>query len=313
MTQEALKLALDYLESRGLAWNVQIALREALREHAMREVQRLGQEIEQEPVAWLSTDSIGERHLCFDKPLDNDPVQPLYTTPPKPEPVAYWKEHAQGLQRDYDSLLADFQAQQEERNFCPRCGKRTKDIHTCTPPQQKPVELCQYGQEPASCTSSPMDCQCAIDAALAKQEQEQKPVADAYTFAEMRFVVCPNCGNKRCPKANDHRNDCTNSNEVGQKGSSWEHVKPLAQPEQEPVAKVVCNSAGQISMQTLDGNSFDISKYVGSMFYTTPPQRTWVGLTDEEKSELWEISRAALPRYATYASLVEAKLKEKNT
>jgi hypothetical protein len=27
------------------------------------------------------------------------------------EPVAYWKEHAQGLQRDYDSLLADFQAQ----------------------------------------------------------------------------------------------------------------------------------------------------------------------------------------------------------
>jgi ribosomal protein S27AE len=28
--------------------------------------------------------------------------------------------------------------QPEERNFCPRCGKRTKDlttIHTCTPPQ----------------------------------------------------------------------------------------------------------------------------------------------------------------------------------
>ena len=38
----------------------------------------------------------------------------------------------------------------------------------------------------------------------------------------------------------------------------------------------------------------------------------WQGLTDEEKSELWEVSRAALPRYATYASLVEAKLKEKN-
>jgi hypothetical protein len=25
-------------------------------------------------------------------------------------------------------------AQPEERNFCPRCGKRTQDIHTCTPP-----------------------------------------------------------------------------------------------------------------------------------------------------------------------------------
>jgi hypothetical protein len=24
----------------------------------------------------------------------------------------------------------------QERNFCPRCGKRTQDIHTCTPPQE---------------------------------------------------------------------------------------------------------------------------------------------------------------------------------
>jgi hypothetical protein len=38
-------------------------------------------------VAWLSTDSIGERHLCFDKPLDNDPVQPLYATPPQRKPL----------------------------------------------------------------------------------------------------------------------------------------------------------------------------------------------------------------------------------
>ena len=26
--------------------------------------------------------------------------------------------------------------QRTEQNFCPRCGKRTKDIHTCTPPQE---------------------------------------------------------------------------------------------------------------------------------------------------------------------------------
>jgi hypothetical protein len=43
------------------------------------------------------------------------------------------------------------------------------------------------------------------------------------------------------------------------------------------------------------------------------PQRTWVGLTDREKSNLWIESRAAIPRFHTYASLVEAKLKEKNT
>ena len=120
MTQEALKLALDYLESRGLAWNVQIDLREALREHAMREVQRLGQEIEQEPVALESLLGAIARGWCHEKnaskEMDSDlamaiatEVKTLYATPP----------------------------QLEERNFCQRCGKRTKDIHTCTPPQDK--------------------------------------------------------------------------------------------------------------------------------------------------------------------------------
>ena len=27
------------------------------------------------------------------------------------------------------------EAEKQERNFCPRCGKRTNDIHTCTPPK----------------------------------------------------------------------------------------------------------------------------------------------------------------------------------
>lgn len=33
------------------------------------------------------------------------------------------------------------------------------------------------------------------------------------------MIVCPQCGNKRCPKATDHRLDCTGSNEPGQAGS----------------------------------------------------------------------------------------------
>lgn len=41
------------------------------------------------------------------------------------------------------------------------------------------------------------------------------------TMADMRFVVCPECGNKRCPHANDHRNACTGSNEPGQEGSAY--------------------------------------------------------------------------------------------
>lgn len=38
---------------------------------------------------------------------------------------------------------------------------------------------------------------------------------------QIKMVLCPICGNKRCPKASDHRLDCTNSNDVGQPGSVY--------------------------------------------------------------------------------------------
>lgn len=36
-----------------------------------------------------------------------------------------------------------------------------------------------------------------------------------------RMILCPICGNKRCPKATDHNLECTNSNESGQAGSRY--------------------------------------------------------------------------------------------
>lgn len=55
---------------------------------------------------------------------------------------------------------------------------------------------------------------------------EQKPdcwclTCRPVTLNDMRFVECPDCGNKRCPRANDHRNACTGSNEPGQEGSAY--------------------------------------------------------------------------------------------
>ena len=44
---------------------------------------------------------------------------------------------------------------------------------------------------------------------------------------DMRMVLCPTCGSKRCPRATDHRNACTGSNEPGQPGSSYENCKPF--------------------------------------------------------------------------------------
>lgn len=38
------------------------------------------------------------------------------------------------------------------------------------------------------------------------------------------FIVCPDCGNKRCPKATNHNLECTGSNDPGQPGSRYERT-----------------------------------------------------------------------------------------
>lgn len=48
---------------------------------------------------------------------------------------------------------------------------------------------------------------------------------DPHTFLPKTmstFIVCPDCGNKRCPKSTDHTLACTNSNDPGQVGSRYE-------------------------------------------------------------------------------------------
>ncbi len=68
----------------------------------------------------------------------------------------------------------------------------------------------------------------AIDAEKIFAERDALNAPDCWcrtcrpiNLTDMRFVVCPECGNKRCPHANDHRNACTGSNEPGQEGSAY--------------------------------------------------------------------------------------------
>lgn len=44
---------------------------------------------------------------------------------------------------------------------------------------------------------------------------------DAPSWRPARMVLCPQCGNKRCPHAADPANACTGSNEPGQPGSNF--------------------------------------------------------------------------------------------
>ena len=60
--------------------------------------------------------------------------------------------------------------------------------------------------------------------------------------------------------------------------------KALAQPEQEPVA-TLDDLEQEIYENTRQFVSRDVMEWMLKRYYTTPPQRTWVGLTDEEKQE----------------------------
>ena len=44
---------------------------------------------------------------------------------------------------------------------------------------------------------------------------------DGWPIPLTRMILCPTCGNKRCPRATDHTQACTNSNEPGQPGSRY--------------------------------------------------------------------------------------------
>jgi hypothetical protein len=86
----------------------------------------------------------------------------------------------------------------------------------------------------------------------------------------------------------------------------------LAQPEQEPVAwlepewgEKICPEVGYEATMT-DDHPRDLCWIP---LYPHPPQRTWVGLTDEEANELWESTDSDWE----LMKRTESKLKEKNT
>lgn len=51
---------------------------------------------------------------------------------------------------------------------------------------------------------------------------DNRPIDPALGFRMPIMHLCPQCGNKRCPGAADHRNKCSGSNKPGQPGSLYE-------------------------------------------------------------------------------------------
>jgi hypothetical protein len=88
-----------------------------------------------------------EYGLEFDKDIQikyREAITAIKEALAQPVQLVSWTGNGSAERREINAptgffFPVDGRTQPEERNFCPRCGKRTADlttIHTCTPPQE---------------------------------------------------------------------------------------------------------------------------------------------------------------------------------
>jgi hypothetical protein len=173
----------------------------------------------------------------------------------------------------------------------------------------------------------PRDCE-ALKAAADLIEQTQKPVLtfDGLTATEFgllelyKFQEATKCdtadefieqAQKQERTGSCPLEDCDGGPETH---GCWAHNCEWKAQKQEPVAwmfqheetgRTICVDAQQLEWGFEKGNPR--LKKVAPL-YTTPPQRTWLGLTDVELSDL---SASGLSLWGLWRA-IEAKLKEKN-
>lgn len=83
-----------------------------------------------------------------------------------------------------------------------------------------------------------------------------------WPLSSTKMILCPTCGNKRCPHASDHRLSCTNSNEPGQPGSVYGGMTlepSKAEPERPRHLCATCGQ-GHATHQCNTGQSLDAPK-----------------------------------------------------
>ena len=114
----------------------------------------------------------------------------------------------------------------------------------------------------------------------------------------------------RLEQPEETQGKCAECGKKSSDGYALYCVKCL-EPKQEPVAIVQQEAFGRGQVLWIKPH---LDVLDGTSLYTAPPQREWVGLTDDEIKILATQGRTdfAKPAWEEYALAIEAKLKEKN-
>jgi hypothetical protein len=151
-----------------------------------------------------------------------------------------------------------------------------------------------------------------VMAELAQPEQPKVRTGDCLLVG-----VCASEGHKIQVKqepwresASDYERGVIDGRQMQAQSSVDKAVNRMAQPEQEPVA-TLDDLEQEIYENTRQFVSRDVMEWMLKRYYTTPPQRTWVGLTDEEIKE-GESKEELGHGFIQGVLWAEAKLKEKN-
>ncbi|EPG4961592.1 hypothetical protein M2O49_004334 [Citrobacter amalonaticus] len=198
MALAAMKLALASLEAEAVAWRMRY-----------RSVHCIG--------GWVFSDTYGEPPKGYE-------IESLYTVPPAPVsvPDEDTPDNIQMLASTFAPCGVTYQWDRDE------CNAAADSWNACRAAMLQGAETVTTAYKLRDAVETIRNSGIEIDAEKIFAERDALNAPDCWcrtcrpiTLTDMRFVVCPDCGNKRCPHANDHRNACTGSNEPGQEGSAY--------------------------------------------------------------------------------------------
>lgn len=163
-------------------------------------------------------------------------VRPAYDAAPvaqQPQTRPDFNDEWTGYLKDGETPFERFLRERKDLNALTKLYQRVLEENERLKAQQ-PRQCGLCGSDEAftgTCGGGRRDPRALCYEPVAQQPQCWCTTCRPNTVSDMRFVVCPACGNKRCPRAHNHALACTGSNDVGQPGSAWAHIKPAQQPQ----------------------------------------------------------------------------------